>query len=54
MAGRMNVICKDCNKPFSISEEEQNWLKERNLQPFKRCKECRKKRKANNNGSTGK
>lgn len=42
---RMQVICKDCGKPFSISVEEQKWLEEHGLQPFKRCSECRKKRR---------
>ena len=41
----MKVTCKDCNKPFTISVKEQGWLKEKGFQPFKRCKECRLKRK---------
>ena len=42
---RLEVVCKDCNKPFSISDAEQKWLKDNGLQNFKRCKECRKKRR---------
>ena len=44
----IKVVCKDCNKPFSISDKEQEWLKEKGLKPFKRCKECRKKRRQQN------
>lgn len=46
MDERTNVICKDCGKPFSISKEEMDWLKSKGLQPFKRCSECRKKRRS--------
>lgn len=42
---RINAVCKECGKPFSISVEEQNWLKERGFELFKRCKDCRKKRR---------
>ena len=45
MESRIDVICKECNKPFSISEEEQAWIKERGLALYKRCADCRKKRK---------
>ena len=37
----IHKICKEpgCGRPFSISPEEQQWLKERELKPFERCKE---------------
>lgn len=40
-----NLICKDCGKPFSISKEEMDWIKSKGLTPFKRCADCRKKRR---------
>ena len=45
MTQRVIKTCKDCNKPFSISGNELEWLKNIGLTPFKRCSECRKKRK---------
>lgn len=47
---RIVKSCKECQKPFSVSEEELNWLKEKGLAPFERCSECRKKRREANNG----
>lgn len=43
---RLLKICKECNKPFSINDKQQEWLKSRELQMFERCKECREKRRA--------
>lgn len=40
--------CKTCNKPFSISKGELEWLERRGLKPFERCPECRKKRREEN------
>jgi len=42
---RINKVCRSCNKPFSISEKELNWLEERDLKPFEHCKECRARRR---------
>lgn len=42
----IKVKCKECNTEFTITVEEQEWLKSKGLEPFKRCKECRAKRRA--------
>lgn len=44
----VKVVCKDCGKEFTISSGELSWLTERGFEPFKRCAECRKKKKASN------
>ena len=36
--------CKDCGEEFVITEGEQKFYKERNLNLPKRCKNCRQKR----------
>ncbi len=38
-------ICCDCGEPFIITFEEERWLEDRGLKPFKRCHACRQKRK---------
>lgn len=40
-------ICMEesCKKPFTISEEEGKWLIEKGFVLFKRCPDCRKKRR---------
>lgn len=45
----MEVTCKDCGKVFTISQGELEWLNKKGFEPFKRCKECRAKRKAEQN-----
>lgn len=42
--------CKEenCKKEFTISAAEANWLKEKGLELFKRCPECRKRRREEN------
>jgi len=47
---RITQNCKECNRPFSISKEEATWLKDKGLALFKRCSECRKKRREEKNG----
>ena len=42
----IKVKCKECNEVFTISIEEQVWLKDKGLALFKRCKGCRAKRRA--------
>lgn len=37
----MNLICKDCGKPFSISDEEQAWFEDKGFNIPVRCRECR-------------
>jgi len=38
-------VCRRCNKLFSISKGESDWLKERGFELFAHCPECRKIRK---------
>lgn len=45
MENRVQKVCKVCHKPFSISQGELDWLKEKGFMPFERCSECRKKRR---------
>lgn len=42
---RINVTCKKCHKPFSISDGQQKWLKDHGLDNFTMCKACRDARK---------
>lgn len=42
---RMHVVCRDCGEPFTIEAPELRWLRERKLEPFSRCRECRRKRR---------
>ena len=42
---REQRICKTCNKPFSITDGELEWLKEHKLLPFTHCSSCRRTRK---------
>lgn len=37
--------CLTCGEEFTISAGELDWLFERDLKPYKRCKVCRKTRK---------
>lgn len=41
------VVCVECKEVFSVSADEQEWLMERGLAMFKRCKSCRLKRRQN-------
>jgi hypothetical protein len=45
---RVTKTCKTCKKPFSISQGEMQWLKDKGLLPFEHCTECRKKRREQN------
>ncbi len=38
-------LCKDCGALFITSVEEEVWLVGNGLAPYKRCPDCRKKRK---------
>lgn len=42
---RIQKICRDCKKPFSLTAEHMKWFEDRNLKPYTRCSECRKKKK---------
>lgn len=37
--------CKDCKAQFVITLDEANWLKDRNLDLYKRCPACRARRR---------
>lgn len=42
---RQQRICKTCNRPFSISDNELAWLETRGLKPFTHCSKCRAARR---------
>jgi len=44
--------CKEkiCKKSFTISAEEAKWLKDKGLELYKRCPDCRKRRREEANG----
>lgn len=52
MEGTITRNCKErtCKKPFTISVGEARRLKDMGLEIFKRCPECRKKRREEKNG----
>ena len=39
------VVCHDCNKSFMLSAGEYEWYRNHDMEPPKRCKACRDKRK---------
>ena len=41
--GTIHVVCRDCEAAFTIEPRELQWLRERKLEPFSRCRECRRK-----------
>lgn len=43
--GTIHVVCRDCGAAFTIEPRELQWLRERKLEPFSRCRECRQKRR---------
>ena len=43
--GTIHVVCRDCGAAFTIEPRELQWLRERKLEPFSRCRECRRKRR---------
>jgi len=38
-------VCKDCNVVFETPHAELDWLIQRDLKPYTRCKRCRMKRR---------
>ena len=40
----MKIICKICNQEFEWGIGEQGFYKDRQLDPPKRCKDCRVKK----------
>lgn len=43
--GTLYVVCRDCGEQFTIDPREQEWLRSRGLEPFSRCRECRRLRR---------
>ena len=43
----LEITCSECNSPFTFTEREQEYYRERNLTHPKRCKPCRDARRAN-------
>ncbi|MCI8394132.1 MAG: cytochrome C551 [Bacilli bacterium] len=39
------ITCRECHTEFDFTVGEQEWYQENNLQEPKRCKECRDKRR---------
>jgi len=38
----IDKVCRDCNKMFSISPQEQDWIASKGFKLYTRCKECRR------------
>jgi CxxC-x17-CxxC domain-containing protein len=49
----LEITCSECSTPFTFTEREQEYYRERNLTHPKRCKPCRDARRANFGGSRG-
>lgn len=47
MSGDQQLICSDCQAPFTFTEGEQEFFADKGLKPPRRCKECRAAKKAN-------
>ena len=47
----LEITCSECSTPFTFTEREQEYYRERNLTHPKRCKPCRDARRANFGGS---
>lgn len=45
---RIIIKCKDCNKPFSMTESHFMWFKTKGLETPIRCKECLEKKHQRN------
>jgi CxxC-x17-CxxC domain-containing protein len=43
----LEITCSECSSPFTFTEREQEYYRERNLTHPKRCKPCRDARRAN-------
>lgn len=41
----MHVICRDCGVRFTVEAQELRWLLARNLAPYSRCPDCRRRRR---------
>ena len=48
------IVCKDCNKEFVFTENEQAFYKEKGFENEpQRCPDCRKARKQQRNNNRG-
>ena len=36
-------VCRECGNYFETAQAELDWLKEKGLHPYSRCKDCRQK-----------
>lgn len=43
--GSITKTCKECKNSFTYTTSEAEWLREKGLEPYKRCPDCRKARK---------
>lgn len=43
--GTIHVVCRECGAAFTIEPRELQWLRERRLEPFSRCRLCRQRRR---------
>ncbi len=43
--GTLFVVCRDCGEQFTIEPREQAWLSSKGLEPFSRCRDCRRRRR---------
>ena len=43
------IVCRNCGKEFTFTVGEQNFYEEKGLKPPVRCKECKAKRKEQQN-----
>ena len=48
---RIEKICKDCKKKFSYAHDEELWLIRNGMEPYKRCGECRARKRLERQGS---
>lgn len=42
------VVCVDCNQPFTLEAGEQKFFADKGLSTPKRCKPCRQKKRESN------
>ncbi|OLE53880.1 MAG: hypothetical protein AUG51_11225 [Acidobacteria bacterium 13_1_20CM_3_53_8] len=47
------ITCTECGTPFTFTEREQDFYREKNLSEPRRCKACRDARRANFSGGGG-
>ena len=45
------IVCSDCGNEFTFTAGEQEFFQSKSFDPPKRCKECRDRRRADNNAN---